>query len=302
MSLVICKVPRAGLGNQLFPIMKAFTFGHINRLPVIVTGYSQLKIGPYLRREKVKRNYQGYFNFQKTFFAEQIDKWRLRINKKFQVCSEPSLQEIINEREEAPTMFVYSEIPQWNDYFGGLREHRQTVVKLFNDLISQGIKKKIALQQPPCIGVHIRMGDFRKLKDGEDFSKVGAVRTPEDYFINLILAIRKMHGSALPVSVFTDGYAHEFEKLFLLDHIKLIEGNPDLVDMVLLSKSKIIIASAGSTFSYWAGFLANAPLILHPDHIHQPIRPTEINGNWYEGGWDSNNSILVNNIRNIQAN
>jgi hypothetical protein len=298
--VVVCKVPKAGLGNQLFPIMKAFTFGHINRLPVIVTGYNQFKIGPYLRKEKIKRNYQGYFKFQKNYFKEQADKWRLRKNKNFQISSEPCLQEVKADNATPRQIYVFSEIPHWDDYFVQLKNYRETVISIFNDLVSENIKEKIALQKSPCIGVHIRMGDFRKLKAGENFSMVGAVRTPEDYFINLIISIRKIHGSQLPVSVFTDGYQHEFEKLFLLDHIKLIEGNPDLVDMILLSKSKIIIASAGSTFSYWAGFLANAPLILHPDHIHQPIRPAEINNNWYEGDWDSNNEVLVNNIYNIQ--
>ncbi len=45
--------------------------------------------------------------------------------------------------------------------------------------------------------------------------------------------------------------------------------------MLVMSKAEYIITSAGSTFSEWAGFLWNAVLILHPDHIHTKIRMEE---------------------------
>ena len=64
MGKVICKLPRAGLGNQLFPLLKAYTFAQLNDLPVIVINYHQIKVGPWLRREKNKRYYDEY---QKKF-------------------------------------------------------------------------------------------------------------------------------------------------------------------------------------------------------------------------------------------
>ena len=54
MGIVICKIPKAGLGNQLFPIMRAYTFAHLNQLPILVYNYHQVKIGPWLRGEKSK--------------------------------------------------------------------------------------------------------------------------------------------------------------------------------------------------------------------------------------------------------
>jgi hypothetical protein len=298
MSIVVCKLPKAGLGNQLFPLMKAFTLGQINNFPVIIVGYNQLKIGPYLRKEKSKRKYSNYFNFQKSLLGEQIDKWRVFKNKHLQIQSESIIEQ---KQWTDKVLYKYEAIPHWNNYFDQLKQYRDLVIELLNKQIKKTIHTQVEKQIRPNIGVHIRMGDFRKLKEGEEFSKVGAVRTPEQYFIDIIKNIRQIHGTSLPVSVFTDGYKHEFEELFLLDNINIVEGNSDIIDMLLLSKSKIIVCSAGSTFSYWAGFLANAPLIMHPDHIHQPIRPDEINEVYYEGSWDNNNSILINNILNIEA-
>ena len=40
----------------------------------------------------------------------------------------------------------------------------------------------------------------------------------------------------------------------------------DLVELLHLSNSEFIAMSAGSTFSYWAGFLGNSLLIYHDYH------------------------------------
>ena len=296
MSIVICKLPKAGLGNQLFPLLKAYTFGSLNRLPVFVTDYSQVKIGPYLRKEKSKRSYRGYFKFEKSWIAEQLDKWKV---KKYsaQLVPEPAIR--VFNTDSAKTGYLFSEIPHWSDYFNGLKDHRDLVIRLFFELLSPAILAAADKQPPGYIGVHIRMGDFRKLRQGEDFSTVGAVRTPETYFIEVINQVRAVYGSALPVSVFTDGYRREFDELFSLPAVEMIEGNADIVDLLLLSRCKLIVCSAGSTFSYWAGFLSSAPLILHPDHIHQSIRPAALCKQLYEGPFSASDALLVKRIQDI---
>jgi hypothetical protein len=55
--------------------------------------------------------------------------------------------------------------------------------------------------------------------------------------------------------------------------------------MMLLSKSNCIVISTGSTFSYWAGFLSDAPMIMHPEHIHSRIRFLESGEKPFEGSF-----------------
>jgi hypothetical protein len=298
MNVVICNLPKAGLGNQLFALMKAQLFAHLHNLPVLVTGYRQVNIGPYLRNEKVKRNYNNYFKFQKNICQYLSTEFRMLIKRKSGWIKEPAFNG--KSMSVSDSFFYFGEIPHWRDYFGVLRENRQLTMKLFYDMVRDDILKQANEYTAPCVGVHIRMGDYRKLQTGEDFNKVGLVRTPEEYFIYVINAIRKIHGTCLPVTVFTDGYRNELEKVFSLKDISMAEGNPDIVDMLILSKSKIIVASAGSTFGYWAGFLSDAILILHPDHIHEPIRRSGQCKHLYEGPIDLRNQLLVDNIRSIQ--
>jgi hypothetical protein len=300
MGIVICKLPKAGLGNQLFPIMKAFVFGRLNNLEVIVTGYHWLKLGPYLRKEKTKRRYYGYFIFQKTWIGELFDKRKIKKAQKNGVVLEPPLQVMATGTIENKS-FEFSEPPSFRNFFAGLNMHRSLTKKIFWELLNDSIKKKLEKKMSPCIGVHIRMGDFPRLKPGEDFRGVGQVRTPEKYFMDVIRDIREIHGSSLPATIFTDGFRSEFEQLFTLENISMSEGNSDIVDMVLLSRSEIIVTASGSTFSYWAGFLSDVPVILHPDHIHNYNRLPSENPDLYEGPMDKNNPLLIKSIQKIKS-
>ena len=299
MNLVVCKIPKAGLGNQLFPLMKAQVFAHLNNLPIIITGYHQLKIGPYLRSEKSKRKYLGFFLFEKNILLNFFDKRKLLFYNSKNRIEEPVLNTNYKQNTSIKEGYFFSKVPHWDNYFGGLREHRKLVNELLWSLIKPALHKQINALTPPCIGVHIRMGDFRKLKPDEDFGTVGAVRTPEAYFVKTIQAIRELNGTDLPVCIFSDGFREELQQILSLPNTILIEGNNDLVDLLLLSKSRLIITSAGSTFSYWASFLSEGIIIQHPDHPLN-IRKIEHVVLPYEGVFDSANTTLTDNIKQIQ--
>lgn len=298
MSAVICKLPRAGLGNQLFPLMHAAVFASLNKLPLLVTGYRQLKLGPYLRGEKSKRYYVGYFNFEKGLLTAWQEKWKAAaLQKRLDTIEEPALSKL-SPGELTGKVFVFEEMTTYHDYFGRLKPHRELALQLFYQMLSPVVQQQVQQLAIPTIGVHLRMGDFRKLAKGEEF-RGGHVRTPDQYFIQLIQALRKQTGKQLPVTIFTDGHAHECENIIALGEVAISKGNSDLMDLIQLSKSKLIILSTGSTFSAWAGFLSNSPLIKHPDHLHRPFRPEQINATAWEGPYEAANEKLAGQINNI---
>ena len=299
MSIVVCKLPDAGLGNQLFPLTRAMVFSHLNHLPLIVTGYHRLKPGPYLRGEKNKRKYRAFFNFQKGYLGELGDKLRVNSYKrKYAVIKEPSISSIA---EEGDKLYYFTRLSHYSDYFNELKDHRELAISLLKQAMNPVIFTELQSCKAPDIAVHIRMGDFRKLKPEEDFNKVGSVRTPLDYFIEMIRTTRSVSVRNLPVRVFTDGHPSELKELFELPETSLVKGNTDMTDLLLMSKSKVIITSAGSTFSYWAGFLSEAVLIMHHAHIYASIRPPEINKRIYEGAMvpGGMDQLLLNNLQDL---
>lgn len=297
MGTVICKLPNAGLGNQLFPLMKAKVFADLNQMPLIVTNYHQLKIGPWLRNDRSKRNYNGFFNFQKNIFREIVDKSKVRRFDNGLQRIEPEVKKIPNDLPGSS--YFFSAMPHYTKYFEELNGYRDLVKQLLYEMLSPKTEEKIANLKPPAIGVHIRMGDFKRPAEGEELGKRGNLRTPEEYFINMIESIREVHSSDLEVSVFSDSMRNDLPNIFKLPNIKMIEGNNDLVDLLLLSKSKIIVASASSTFSYWAGFLSDAPIIMHPAYVGIKIRPANVRELLYEGAFYQNNELLIKKIKLI---
>lgn len=285
---VLAELGNFGLGNRLLIWGKAYLLSYHNNIPLVVRGWSKISVGTWMRREKVKRMYGNFFfktdsillNFQEVFIP------------KSKMITNPAVSAIISNY----SIIKVTELPHWSDYFKDLKPFREIVKTALYDMLNPSLKSYLETLSIPIIGIHIRMGDFKPLLKGTDFSKVGHVRTPFAYFIDCIRQIREIAGSELPVTIFSDGYEGELQTILSLPNVHLALANPDIIDLLLLSKSKIVITSAGSTFSYWAGFLSDAPLILHQDHIHQPIRPTEINKVWYEGAFDSQNLLLKQNI------
>lgn len=289
--LCLSQLPSAGLGNKLFSWASGAVFSDINQCKHIVTGLTKLHLGPLLRREKSKRFYLGYFR-NESLFAPVRSYFMKRTYLQ---------QKDADKKVTTGGCYVFSEIPHWSDHFEVLKNYRDFIIPAFWSNLTPRIAQRIARHSAPEMAVHIRMGDFRALVPGEDFSKVGAVRTPLAYFTGLIETVRDTEGKQVPVTVFSDGKASELAEILALPGVSLADDDLDIVHLAVMSKSKLIVMSAGSTFSFWAGFLSSGILINHFQHIHTAIRPENINRSIYEGPLDSGQMpvLLRNNLLEI---
>ena len=141
---------------------------------------------------------------------------------------------------------------------------------VFEILILLTVFSAIDQLSPPLIGVDVRRVDFRELVEGEEFADVGSVRTPLEYFVTVISNVRACAGWVIPVAVFSDGSDNELASVLALENVHRVPPMTDVGHLAFMARAEVIVASAGSTFSMWAGFLSEAALILHPDHIHAP--------------------------------
>src|SRR5687767_3258970 len=110
MSFVNCKLPKAGLGNQLFPLVKGHVFAYLNKLPVVVTNYHHIKAGPYLRREKNKRKYHGFFKFQRSVLGALWERRKLVLSSQYRTVDEPQVMNI-GANFLKDTAFIFSAMP-----------------------------------------------------------------------------------------------------------------------------------------------------------------------------------------------
>lgn len=255
-SWVHADLPRAGLGNKLLVWARALIFSHLNDLPLYVSNWAELKIGPLLRNEKSKRQYWGYF--VKNNQPSILKRLEFLMSKHIE---DPPLGRV-GEAEEK-LLYTFQSMPSWPDYFKDLREFRALIVSRFFQNVSPKYLSLAQRQEGPVIGVHVRRSDFSEPVAGEEMGNTSNQRISLDYYIRTIQAIRDIHGTQLPVTVFTDGKEYEVAGLLALPYVKIAVMNPDIVDLILLSRSRYIVVSPGSTFSYWAAFISNAPVITH---------------------------------------
>jgi hypothetical protein len=273
-SFVWVKIPRCGLGNQLFPIALGLLFAHKNNLPIYFTNYSQIKIGPYLRSERTKRNYRHLFKFDKGFLYDTF----LQIKLLFSIYTTHEHVFVSNEQKKllSKCAYIFESVPSWRDYFNLLNDNRLLVIELILNIINKDIINKVELLPFLEFSLHIRLGDFAKLNQNQDFSNVGCTRTPSDYFIEIITIFNQINPQN-KVFIFSDGYKGELNDYLTSENVVLIQHGSDLIDLLHMSKSKYLAMSAGSTFSYWAGFLGEALMIHHDSHPPCVIKKSNTN-------------------------
>jgi hypothetical protein len=292
--IAIGLLPNAGFGNKLFVWARCMVFAQLNGLSASVIGWNYPKIGPILRRERRDIFYGQHLN------TPALSGRICALLKSF--CMDRRYEPAIQRSNlEKNTAYIFTHIPHWSDCFGSIHVMRSFVVHAFSQLVSPSLLGEIDHFPPPLIGVHVRRGDFRELVEGEKFAEMGGVRTPPEYFATIITNMRACAGWLVPVTLFSDGSDAELRPLLALEKVHRAPAMVDVGHLALMAQAQVIVASAGSTFSMWAGFLSEAALILHPDHIHAPIRPANLHDRFYEGpavgNWNNWNATLIKKVR-----
>jgi len=271
--------PNAGLANKLFVWARASCFAHLNQIPILCSSWGVVHWGSLFRRDQRARFYG------KTFTGSSaLDPLR----RSFVVASYARVHASNVARLERPrsipTLYVFSGYPATEDYFEQIREHRDLLRESLVRIVRSRHRARLKSMIPPVIAVHVRAGDFRPLRDGEEFGRWGHVRAPLSYYLDLINGVRALAGTCLPVTIFSDSSEGVVRSLLSLENTSMAERSPDIVDLLQLSRSKVLITSPSSTFSYWAGFLSDAVVLTHPTLYKAALRPETVDVRRFQGG------------------
>jgi len=281
---VYALLPDTGLGNKMLVWAKAFVFAKRYDLELFVSAWWSFHWGAWFRNEKHKRTYLGYF--KKVPFFIQLKFYFFRLIAL--IVREPESLNVSNKNR----VYIFNKVITDTDYFQSLKPFREDIRVGLISLLHPKLMREFEKYPTPEIGVHIRRGDF----------KLGSTITPESFFISSIQAIRIIVGKNLSVEVFTDAFPEEISALLSLPNVYLTKAKPDILDILLLSRSKICILSISSTFSFWAAFFSNGIVLRHPNEWHPLIRPSNINDLYYEANFDPHQSIdmrLLDNLKSI---
>lgn len=274
-------LPRYGLCNKLLTWAKALILANKTGKKLLVRGWFHFSIGPWLRGETNKRLYNGLLH-QTPFFQF----WISKLFQSKAINYQTLLSSPLNTDDFKETPYI-SDLPILANYY-------QEIKDAFLSLIKPGQSKAIAKLHAPFIGIHIRRGDY---------VKIGST-TELDYFKEHILKLRELLEFEAPVTIFTDGKSGELETLLEINNVAIFPSQNDLIDLLVLSKSKILITSKASSYSYWAAFISESVILHHPQTWVKQCRPAAINELFFEGiiNWEAKQpELFIENIQNLKS-
>jgi hypothetical protein len=246
-SIVVAKLPNAGLGNKMLTFSRAFCYAKEHDLKLYTVNWISFQMGTLLRLERSLRIY-NYFEKREILSAFRL------FSKK-----------IVRKREHEGALFnsekkyyIFSKIFIDNDYFIGLRENRVLIKEELIRILKKDVQNQIEKLVKPDVSLHIRRGDFKN----------GSTLTGLSYFIDVLKFIKSKVQRELNIVVFSDGNDEELSDILKIEGVSRAIKQPDIVDIFQMSKSKIFVPSIGSTFSYWGAFLSNGIVIRHKDEWH----------------------------------
>jgi len=236
-----------GLGNLLFCWARSIIFANKYNLKVISPTWFQLTFGPFIRFEKDKRSYLGLF---KSHSDEIVFVEKLSVLLKAKKITEKDFFENIGFYTKSKEKYVisFTEMGDFNSI-----ENKSSLISKYLKIITKNKHKKgLDFNFENSISIHVRKGDFLTTKQS----------TPDDFFIDIIAGIRKYIGGEIKVYIFTDASDKDCSKLLTsIPNSEKLSFGSSIADILALSNSNILIGSKNSTFSWWAGFIGQIPMI-----------------------------------------
>lgn len=228
-------IGRAGLGNELFPWMRALDYSISTGAVLLPANWYQPRIGPLLRGERDSRQYWRLF---KTHSAQQHLRgaW-------------------LQRRPNNPRLHRFSGMA---DFFASLQQDPREYVAFLRSEARQGVISTSA--SGGYLSVHIRLGDFARGSQGAHSAATDNTSVSPDWYATQIRsAMERKPG--LRVVVSSDGSDDELECVLKIEGVARSTARNALDEIFVMAASKGMIGSR-SSFTAWGSFLGTVPLLL----------------------------------------
>ena len=257
---------RYGLTHGLLAWARCRLWCEQNGATMLAPFWLKLRIGPYLRRERDKRNY--FLLFKSGAATTGLRRLALLAR--------------------ASRVEVGPEWPAKPDDVGGdlvMRFHnalKDNEKKSFSQIVGHGrflrgellAMTRRRYHPAPCaepfVAIHVRMGDFTPLATDGQIAGTSNAQLPIDWYGDRLDALRQALGCPIPAVVFSDGSDAALAPLLDRDSVRRAPRQPSVTDLLQMGNGVALIAS-GSGFSLWGAFLGSMPRVSHPGQSIVPI-------------------------------
>ena len=223
---------------------------------MIAPDWFQVKFGPLFRGEGDLRHYGGQFRPAPSEISG--------IQKHLLLAACHAVGEPADSNSFGPpanSMVVFEGMQR---YFEHLNGHNAFLAGELQLAVRPQLMHRVQRTAVPPIGIHVRLGDFAIPQSDDDLIMRGGVRSPMSWYLGALRYIRSLVGNQTPAFVVSDGKEDELAPVLAEPEVSLIRTGFAVSDLLILSKARLIIATGGSSYSAWASFLGEAPVISVP--------------------------------------
>lgn len=280
------KLGRSGLGNCLLPWARAVVFARDNALRVLAPQWVQPRLGAVLRHEKVKR---FYFNeITNRGYIKGLRKWLIlaRANK----VNEDEAGQVVSSLYQSGNRSKVVMFEGLKNYFQDIWPHDKIVREELHRIVAPQIMEKVLRYNQPFVAMHVRRGDVVRPGLTEEQLLADKRYTPLCWFVAAAKTLQaEPNLRQLPIFVVSDGYEHELTELLAVPNCRLVTLGNAIGDILLLSKAKLLFATAHSTFGLWGSYLGRIPTVYYPGKQDQNVFPPH--AGIFEGEWRAGQAL-----------
>ena len=237
-DFLIFRIGGNGLANCLFIYAGAIIKSKETGAKIITPTWLNISIGTYLRKQNDKRHYF------KVFKNETISGFR-------------KLFILIFRKQKVLT------IEGFGNYFEDLKGKNIIINQHFQLQFAGNLTSSLPKFNTNVISIHIRLGDYPIER-----------RVPIIWYKSVVIKINELCQSKYEFNLYSDGTNEELKELLIFNNVKRNNHKDAIIDLWLMSKSILIIAS-DSTFSAWAAYLNQTPLIFYKRHFSTVLNNLE---------------------------
>ncbi|MFL9924598.1 hypothetical protein PQR62_10000 [Herbaspirillum lusitanum] len=253
-------VGRFGLAHSLLAWARCEVWCRDNSIPMLSPNWNHLRIGPYLRRERDKREYQRFFNFPHYVTG---------LRRAWLIASLPK----INAVELGESGKVHRQQRQLvvfeNLVSGNFEQHFKEIEGRSPELLEALIAMTKSRYRPTTIeaahvAIHIRLGDFSVASNDASIREGSKnTRLPVQWYAEMLLQLRSALGREVPALVYSDGDDGDLQAVLTLNNVARAPKQAAVTDLLSIAQATALISS-GSGFSIWGCFLGQVPRICFP--------------------------------------
>lgn len=287
-----------GLCNRLFPFARGVIFARLNNYKVLKPKFAHFRKAPFLmggidyKKSIRKILLWDTFIFSYPFYVSGLYK-KIILFKYKKVTQPDNILKLYHGDNKIIEFSLQHE-------FTGLYQFRNEINNEIRNVTKKKWLKFIKNYPPFQIGINIRLGnDFKNAENKDDFINKGLIKTPLYWFIETLKYVREIKGYDVDAFVISDGTKEQLKDILILPNVHFVETPSPMTDLLLLSNSRLLLGSGGSSFSAWASFLGKMPTLTITGQNLNWFKVSQSDIDHFVGTFDpddKNENIVLNKI------